>query len=1120
MFRALQGYQRIIARAGILLALIAMQIPVPAQLSTATVNGDVRDASGGAVPDAHIVLKNASTGVQRTAVSNSTGNYVFLNLAPGPYTLEANHTGFQSMRIEPFTLEVNQTASFNLRLQVGQVQQSLEVSAQGDAIQASTAELGSVVSQKQVVDLPLNGRNFTQLLTLAPGASPANLAQNSNGGSSSYAVGVVSYPAFNGQSNRSNIFLLDGVFDTAPYMSTYAVAPIVDAVQEFKVQTHNDQAEFGTVTGGVINVVTKSGTNQFHGSAWEFLRNDGFDARNYFRASVTPLRQHMFGGTVGGPVIHNKTFFFLAYQGYIQHTPANSFYRVPTAANLNGDFSDWPQQIYDPLSTTVNSSGQLVRTAFGGNQIPVSRLNAGYLAFLRDTVPAPISTGVPNFNQIDLTPTLANQQEYSARIDHTFGAKDFLWGRVSGQRYELNGSGGRQTSTSSTLFTPINIATSWVHTFSPTSVVQVQFGRTFEQKQATNRFTAGSAKVNSDTGFNSDFCCTYRSGQQFVPNVSVSQFFSGGESLENGTYGNVWQYKGNYSLIRGSHEFKFGGEWDSLGYKQILDDLVVNFDNTSTASPQNLGKTGDPIASFLLDVPYGASRRDFYKETRRGGIFGIYFQDTWKITRRLTVNVGLRDDNTFIPPLGNLARRSIYMGDLDMLTGTYILQANPGPCSKLGSAPCVPTPDGSLPAHVILSPNQNILHNWLNDWQPRVGLAYRATDRMAFRAGIGIFYDSFAGVLQMGQNVGETWPSIGRQLTSTLNQITTAQPAPTISGKNPFPGVTMPAPTPFTTGAFFPDPNFKNAYSLQWNLGLQYQLGPNTVAEADYVGSGNRRLDIGGYYNVALTPGPGNPVNRALFPYITPGNFDRSWGRSSYEALQLQLRHRYSHGVSVAVAYTWSKAISIGCDGFFGVEGCSVQDPYHFNNDRGLSSINVPQDLNVNWLYDLPGGSGKFLHMGNHIVDYMIGGWQVNGIANIHSGLPVNVTVNGDIANTGNASGYMRPNLVGNPSISHQTINEYFNTAAFVVPAQYTFGSAGRNILRGPDLVDFDFSVFRRFPLRLREKMALEFWAEAYNVFNTTHFGNPVSNLSNVNFGQISSASGSRQLQFGARVDF
>ena len=361
----------------------------------------------------------------------------------------------------------------------------------------------------------------------------------------------------------------------------------------------------------------------------------------------------------------------------------------------------------------------------------------------------------------------------------------------------------------------------------------------------------------------------------------------------------------------------------------------------------------------------------------------MYFQDTWKVTQRLTVNAGLRDDNTFIPPLGNTARRSIYMGDIDLLNGTYILQANPGSCATVGSAPCIPTPDGSLPAHVVLSPNQKILHNWLNNWQPRVGLAYRVTDKIAIRAGFGIVFDSFSGVMQMDQNLGETWPSIGRQLTSTLNTATVSQPLPTISGKDPFPGVQTPAASPFTAGAYFTDPNFKNAYSMQWNFGVQYQLQSETVAEVDYVGSGNRRLDVGGYYNVALTPGPGTPSLRSPFPYIPAGNFDQSVGRSEYDALQIQLRHRYSHGVSFTASYTWSKAISIGCDGFFGVEGCSVEDPYHLGSNRSVSSINVPQDLSLNWLYELPIGAGKLLHTGNHVADYLIGGWQMNGMDSI-----------------------------------------------------------------------------------------------------------------------------------------
>jgi hypothetical protein len=325
---------------------------------------------------------------------------------------------------------------------------------------------------------------------------------------------------------------------------------------------------------------------------------------------------------------------------------------------------------------------------------------------------------------------------------------------------------------------------------------------------------------------------------------------------------------------------------------------------------------------------------------------------------------------------------------------------------------------------------------------------------------------------------------------------------------------------PLTTGAFFTDPNYKDAYSLQWNFGVQYQLNSETLFEADYVGSGNRRLDIGGLYNVALTPGPGTPSARSPFPYAVANNFDRSWGRSDYDALQIALRHRYAHGLSFTAAYTWAKSISIDGDGFFGVEGCSVQDPYHFNTNRSVSSTNIPQDLSLNWLYELPIGHGKLLHAGSHVADYVIGGWQVNGIASIYSGLPVNATVNGDIANTGNASGYMRPNLVGGLSIANQSVTHWFNRAAFAQPAQYTFGTAGRNILRGQAMVDFDFSLFRRFPLPWRERMALEFRAEAYNVFNTTHFGAPVANLSNVNFGQITSASRSRQLQLGARLDF
>src|SRR5579872_2797186 len=355
------------------LAAVVSSIPASAQVSTASITGTVRDATGGAVPEAAIILRNPSTGVDRTTSSNTSGNYAFLSVSPGTYTLRSEKAGFATSAIQPFTLAVNQTATFDFTLTVGAVQQAVTVQAVGSAVEASTAELGSVVTNEQVVDLPLNGRNFTQLLTLNPGTSPVSVSQNSSGWTSPSAVGSFTFPAINGATNRSNFFMLDGITNAETMTNTYVIPPIIDTIQEFKVISHVDQAEYGGVTGGYVNVVTKSGTNELHGSAWEFLRNDQLDARNFFQPSVTPLRWNQFGASAGGPVIlpklyngRNKTFFFLGYQGFRLRQPANSYFRVPTSANLNGDFSDWSSQIYNPFSTRAdpNNPGQYIRDPY------------------------------------------------------------------------------------------------------------------------------------------------------------------------------------------------------------------------------------------------------------------------------------------------------------------------------------------------------------------------------------------------------------------------------------------------------------------------------------------------------------------------------------------------------------------------------------------------------------------------------------------------------------------------------------------------------------------------------------------------------------------------------------
>jgi hypothetical protein len=401
-----------------------------------------------------------------------------------------------------------------------------------------------------------------------------------------------------------------------------------------------------------------------------------------------------------------------------------------------------------------------------------------------------------------------------------------------------------------------------------------------------------------------------------------------------------------------------------------------------------------------------------------------------------------------------------------------------------------------------------------------VGLAYRVTPKMAVRAGFGVFFDNWAGVTQTARNHEGTWPSIDEQFEANLNNPTSAQPTPSLKAQNPIPGAgPLPPSTPFTSRNYFFDPYLKNAYSLQWNFGIQTEIAPFTVLTTNYVGSGGRRLDIGGYYNTALTPGPGDPQSRSPFPYIVAAPFDRSWGRSNYNALQFTLNRQFSHGMAYTLSYTFSKSIDIGCSGWFGVEGCSIQDPYHFNNDRSISGFDLTHVLTMNWVYELPFGFGKRFHTGNRVADYVIGGWQLNGIATLRSGLPYNINISGDIANIGNASGYMRPNLAGDPNLANPSPQAWFNTAAFAVPSQYTFGNFGRFGLRSDWVRNFDLSVFRQFPIK--ESKAIEFRAEAFNTFNTPTFGTPVSSISSPNFGKVlSTANSARQLQLGLKIIF
>jgi carboxypeptidase family protein len=1140
-----------------LFAIAFLQSPssVNAQLSAGSVTGIVRDASGSVVADASVTLRNVDTTIEHKTVSNDAGNYVFLNLGPGRYVLEASAPGFATKRVAEFVLAVNQTASIDISLRVGSQSEVVTISAETEQLDVSTADLGTVIATKQVNDLPLNGRNFTQLLSLTPGVAPVSVAQNAMGGRAGGFGAPISvgsafiFPAVNGQTNRSNFFLTDGLNNFGSFQSTYSVPPIVDAIQEFKVVSHTDSAQFGSVLGGVVNVVTKSGTNEYHGTGWEYVRNTAFDARNTFLQKVTPFRQNQFGASFGGPVWipklyngRNKTFFYFAYQGFRYTQDSDSLLKVPTAAQLAGDESSFPTQIYNPFSTRPDPTnpGKFTRDPFPGNQIPSKLIDSRMVAFAKAVLPpaGPILDSVGD-NAIDTTPNHQTQNEYNVRIDQNFGQKNTMFFRYSAINSLLTTSGGLPGLVKHGSIPGRNWGASYVHTFSSSLVLQVQYARTTNQDNSATLFTNPPANLDSTVGFSSAFVGGFAAagGHSLIPSPGISGYASGGENITNVPKAtDSHQVSGNLTKIVRNHTLTFGGGFTTNKFESPLSYASLSFAAGQTGNPQNPNQPGDPLASFLLNVPDGANRRNVHETTRPGGLMSLYIQDSWKATSKLAFNFGLRYDRTFIPPYGTNAtigqQGGIETGDVNFSNGTYIVQKLPPPCTVRGFAPCIPG-NGALPAHVVVDPSGKIAHDTLTNFGPRVGFAYRFGNRTVLRGAAGIVYDNWAAVSQMAQNIEGAWPDIGQLIANNLNQPSTTSATPTTTAQDPFAGGgsgLFPAPTPFNQVQWFYDPHIKNPYSMQWNFGVQRELNSSTTVDVNYVGSGSRRLNVGGYYNTALTPGPGDPQARAPFPYIAPTFYDRSIGNGSYNALQVEVNKRYSNGLAYQVAYTYSKSIDEGSSGWFGVEGQSLTDPYNVAGSRGPSGFDLRHTLSVNMLYQIPVGHGRYSTK-NGVLDYIIGNWQINNIFTARSGVPFNVYYGAsDLANTGNVSWaqYDRANLVGDPHSGLcpngspvGSVNCIFNTSAFAVPAQYSFGNSGRDAFRSPSFWNLDTSIFRQFPF-WGEGRRIEFRAEAFNLFNTVILGTPGNDISNLsNFGKANSTANSpRQLQLGAKIIF
>jgi len=1110
-----------------------------AQQASATINGTVMDSSGAVVDGAEVTLINSQTGVSRSTVSNSAGNYVFVDVLPSTYSMKVVKEGFSTLAQSDFTLYVNQTATFDFHLTLGSTQQSITVEAAAVAIQASTAELGTVINEQSVNQLPLNGRNFTQLLTLTPGASPVSVAQNSGGGGgfAGNAIGSFAFPALNGQRNRSNMFLLDGINDLGSFIGNYNFEPIVDTVQEFKVQSHNDEAEFGQAVGGIVNVVTKAGTNSYHGSLWEFLRNEKLDARNFFLPARNPLRENQFGVAGGGPVWipkvyngKNRTFFYGGYEGFRQSQASQSLLLTPTPGQLAGDFSGVNTQIYNPFSTRADPAhpGSYIRDPFPNNQIPANLLNPAALLYAKTLFPAAGVLGPGGTNAVDVTPSIVKQDSYHGRIDQTFSEHDTLFGRISYYNQNDTNSAGYPGAQNAIGIEGWNWGLHETHTFGPTAVLDTHFGRNWGDDITSKVFTRAPANFATQLeqlGFSPNFIGNFQGGQgPFVPLINISGYLgTGGNNVQDTRTADIWEFGGDMTLVRGKHTFRFGASAATNNSRSPIFGASMGFAATQTQNPASPSGTGDPLASFLLGSVDNANKRNVLETEHGGWVDGFYVRDQWKITDRLTLNIGFRYDLTLWPIYGDPPKPDAYVGDLNLNNGTYILANVPGPCTATQGFPCIP--GGTLPAHVVVTDQKNhaVYRNDYENWQARAGLAYRLTDKTVLRAGYGRFYDNWNSVIQLAQNYEGAWPDVGQLLANNLNQPGGTQ----ASIGDPFNlgsgGVVYPAPTPFTQVQWFIDPtSYKMPYSDQWNVGIQQQLGQNTVLSLTYVGAHDLQLNQGGYRNTAMTPGPGDAAtvaSRQPYPYISPTFYDKSVGQSKYNAFQFQLQQRATKGLTYLISYTRSKSMDVGCSGSFGAEGCEIQFVYNTNLDRSVSGFDVPNNFSASVVYEIPLGKGKSYSTGVRAIDYVVGNWQLGGIVSFYSGVPFDVTVsNGNLSNTGNT--VERANLVmPNAYASNKGPNLWLNPAAFATPAPYTFGNLGRNSLRSDSTKNLDLSLVRRFPIT--ENAGFEFRADAFNLTNTAIFNTPNNTLGNPNFGVITSTRNNpRQLQFALKLIF
>jgi len=1105
---------------GILLCLVISLAPLGAQTTAGAIVGSVTDPSGAVIGGASITVTNVDNGISVKATTDSSGEYVVTPLNIGHYTVAVEATGFKRSVRTDIILNVQDRLRVDAKLEVGAVTDTVEVQAAAPQLETDTSYLGEVVDSQRIVDLPLNGRFFTRLAVLTAGTAPTvHGARDENTGG--FTV--------NGVRPYQNNFLLDGVDNNSlsedlVSQQSFVIGPPPDAIAEFKVQTNSMSAEFGRSGGAVLNVTIKSGTNELHGTAYEFLRNSALDAKNFFddpTAPIPPFKMNQFGFSVGAPVFipkvfngKNRTFFFFDYQGTRIRTGQTFLATVPPDSWRTGNFSGY-NTIFDPSTTVTDANGNTTRQPFSGNQIPQSRWNpiaAKLLSmFPAANVPGSVSSfGVSNnYLSNPVEPNDTNQ--FDLRIDHKISESDSIFGRFSYSNNIDNPPGpipppldAASFSSGNFLNRPRNLVITETHIFSPRIVNELRLG--YSRNHSERLQFDANENLSAQLGIPGVPFSTNNGG---LPQFSVSGLNSFGSSEYQPTVESqeVYQVIDSVSLVRGRHTLKIGAELKPRLNYSILQPPVprgaFGFTGTFTNDPNNVSNTGLGTADFLLGAVQNAQLSSFINDMfRQPGQF-YYVQDDFKVNKKLTLNLGLRYE--FVPHA-----QERYNAEANFNIATNTLDIAPGRNDALppNFYPQIPV-NRNAPRSLV--PNQK------HDFAPRVGFAYNLFKNTVIRGGYGIFFSSYEAGPMSIPNPGNNPPFFEQ---ANYNAVSAIQPNPILNNLSQgFPLDALQNPT--LPSLFSLDPKFSNPYVQHFQFSVQQELGWSTVMEIAYAGSKGTKLYEFRDVNQPIATDNPNADYASLRPrpYLGYLPYWCSCNSSTYHSLQTKIEKRFSNDLSFLTAFTYGKAIDEQSTASLSFHsGGGFRNNYHPEWEKSPADFNQKFRFVNSMTYILPIGRGKrFLGGMNRAGNALIGGWELQGIQSATSGVPYTITASIAESNTGEVE--ERPNRVAGVPLypANQDPSFWYNPAAFTATAFGTYGNAGRNIIYTMPQVSIDTSLFKDFAFN--DRMKVQFRSEFFNMINHPNFR--ASSLNN-NFdapgaGAFTSAQPARQIQFALK---